>query len=343
LANNVAPSLHGYVLMESEGAPMLGHWSWALPALAWLIFGRERARWAPAMGLLLLFAMGPVLPGQSVAMPWYMAAYHYLPFFDRLWFPYRMLAVVMMILCLCFGQLIDRLRAWQPTRPALPAVALALWAGWTGLEQHSWSVYPFVARDLSVPETFRWIGEEEGALLHLPFGITQPSVVWQTVHEQPLFGGMGENASLLWPEGFEGRLRNSFVRALISVARDPTEIRVYNKGQRARLEGEGFRWVVLHRDLVEADIYKWAYGRDLPEDQRGEAGMEVTRAMIELLGPPTAAEGPVVTWDLRGEATPPPGLEPTEAALYTRSWERPPMPEYEARLREKGRLPGGGP
>ncbi|MCB9791907.1 MAG: hypothetical protein H6741_04195 [Alphaproteobacteria bacterium] len=341
LANNVAPTLHGYLLMESEGAPMLGHLSWALPCLAWLLLGRERGRWVPTLILLLLFAMGPVLPGSSTALPWYMAAYHYLPFFDRLWFPYRFLGVVMLILSLGLGQLVQRAQDLKPQRAWLAPLLIALWAPWTALEQHAYRVYPFVARDLSVPETFRWIAEEKGALIHMPFGITQPSIVWQTVHGQPLFGGMGENASLLWPEGFENRLRNSFVKALISAARDPREVRPYNTGQRERMQAEGFRWVVLHRDLVEADIYKWAYGRTLPEEERDQAGLEVTRAMVELLGPPTAVEGAIVTWDLTGQAIAPPALAPTEEALYTRSWERPPMPDYEKTLREKGRLPGG--
>ncbi|MCB9759033.1 MAG: hypothetical protein H6739_04270 [Alphaproteobacteria bacterium] len=342
LGNNVAATLHGYLLLEEEGSPMLGYVSWGGLALVWAAVGRLRARWLPVGLLLLVMAMGPVIPtdGEPIVLPHYMLAYHLLPFFDRLWFPYRMLVIVMAVLALGAGDVLERALAWKPRLARWTPALLLGWATLTGVEQARYGVYPFVARDLTVPATFRWIAEERGALLHLPFGITQPAIVWQTIHHQPLFGGMGENAPLLWPEGFNNRLRNSFVRALIAAARHPGPPEVYNAGQRERLQQEGFRWVVLHRDLVEADIYKWARGRDLPEQERDQAGLDATRTLVELLGPPTALEGPIVTWDLWHESEAPPALRPTEAALYERTWSAPPMPAYEKILREKGRLPG---
>lgn len=340
LGNNVSATLHGYLLMEREGAPMLGYWSWAGLALAGAAWGRERARWLPVALLLLVMAAGPVLPTEPepTVLPHYMFAYYYLPFFDRLWFPYRMIVIPLTVVCLFAGMLVDRALETRAARwvPAL----VALWCLGTAFEQHRWGIYPFVTRDLSVPPSMRVVAREHGALIHLPFGITQPAIVWQTIHHQPLFGGMGENASLLWPDGFKDRLRNSFVRSLVNAARHPDKPDPFNANQKQRFVAEGFRWVVLHRDLVESDIHHWAYGRDLPPEERQKAGMQAADTLVGLLGDPAAIDGPMVIWDLVGGATFDESLRYAPERLALRTWESPPMPEYEEKLREAGRLPG---
>ena len=65
--------------------------------------------------------------------------------------------------------------------------------------------------------------------------------------------------------------------------------------------------------------------------------MDATRLLVEMLGEPVSAQGAVVLWDLRGEAETPSGFEPTDEALYTRSWDSLLPPEYEAQVRENMR------
>ena len=168
-------------------------------------------------------------------------------------------------------------------------------------------------------------------------GVNQPSIVWQTFHGQPMFGGMGENAPLLQPEGWRQRMRNSFVRTLLESTRDPEKSRAYNSKQREIFQDEGFRWVILHRDLAESEAIRWAR-RSMKEEERAAWAISATRRLVEVLGEPTAVEGSYVSWDLLGEAETPPGLEPTEERLYSRVWESPPNPAYEDALREAGRL-----
>jgi hypothetical protein len=345
LSNNVASSLHGYLLLESVGAPMFSHLSWGLPLVAFLIWGRDRARWIPALILVLAWAIGPVLPmgpGQDpMVLPHYMAAYHYLPFFDRLWFPYRMLSIAMLVASMMIGLLLDRTLDRRPGWARQMKWVLLGWVLLTGVEQHRYRIYPFVTRDLSPPETMTWIGQEKGAILHLPLGVTHRSIVWQTFHEQPLFGGMGENAPLLWPEGYKNRLRNSFVRTLIRATRDPGADPNYHPAQRTRLQDEGYRWIVLHRDLVELELPRWRPGRRMAQDQRIAGQVEVTARLVSILGEPSAVEDELVTWDLLSESQPPPAISYTASRLGERTWDSDQMAEYEHVLRKKGRIREG--
>jgi hypothetical protein len=346
LGNNVSSNLHGYLLAEFKGAPMLLSWSWLPLLVAFLLFARERWRWVPGFLFVWLMSLGPVWDlgvDEGWVLPWYMAAYHLLPAFERLWFPYRMLSVLFLALCLGVGGLIVRLQDLKKGRwPWVVPALIAVFSVSTALEQHHYRIYPFVTRDLSLPRTFEIIAEEEGAVLHLPFGISQPAIIWQTFHEQKMFGGMGENARLLWPDNFAQRMRNSFVSALLECTRAKGKVNKYSQGQRERFEEEGFRWVVYHRDLGETDVVNWHRG-ELSESERIQAVVDVTAGLVELLGEPVTVEGPYILWDLRGERGPEPGLEATPELLQSKTWPDHQGTAYEAALREANRLDGAEP
>jgi hypothetical protein len=347
LANNVAQGLHGYDLFGRNGPPMLTYWTWAIPLALWIVMGPGRRRWLPVLGVVLLFSLGPTcrLPfvEDPVIMPHYMALYHHFPFFDRLWFPYRMLVIAMVVAALAFGFLAQALEGrslkWGARIPAL----LVLFVGCTGLEQSRYGIFPFVSRDLSPPELFEWIGEqeEEGpqAIIHLPFGPSQPNIVWQVIHKRPLWGGMGENASLLWPQGYRRRLKNSFFKALRGAVSNPTrklKERPYVPVQRTMLERDGFRWVVLDRAILYQKL------RLDPKMWGGESVDALMDKVLEGLehvvgAAPVAAEGRFVVWDLLNRAEAPPALRPTPASLSEIQWSLVDVPLYEMQLVEAGR------
>jgi len=335
--NNVAAGLYGLAVVERHGVPLTLTLSHGLPALLWLAIGPGRARFAPAAALVLLFSLGPQV-GER-AMPHYMAAWWGLPFFERLWFPYRMTSVTMIFASLGVGFLARRLLTWRPSLARLALPAVALYAAGAGLERSRLEVYPFVTRDFAPPQVITWIGEQGGAIIDMPFGIYKPSVVWQVFHQQPTFGGMGESAPMFWPEGMRRRLRNDFVDSLRDAARRPGPADPYDARQRARIEDEGFRWVVLHRDLITP--------RDATREAIGARAAEVTAAYVELMGPPAAVEGPLLVWDLLGEATPPAPIAATEARLAAPLLLPDDRPAYEVALEEAGRRqrshPGGPP
>jgi hypothetical protein len=354
LANNVATQLHGYWMMERWGAPMLGHAAWltVLALVAWK--GPARLRWLGAVTLLLALAVGPSLalgPEREIAWYPYLLLYNTVPFLDRLWFPYRLVVMVFLVLSACAGAalapLLRRLRA--APRPELarwgPLLLAGALLGANLAGQARQLCWPFVTRDMAPPAAFRWIGEEGGALLHLPFGIQQPAVVWQTVHAQPLFGGMGENAPLLWPEGFEERTRTDLLRFLRRATRDPLGATPpQDERSLQRLREEGFRWIVLHRDLVETENrYRLALDHErlsLTPQQLEALPNQTAQAIAGLLGTPAAIEGALVVWDLDGGQPAPRALRPAPDALRVRSWETEGPPAYERRLLERGRLRG---
>ena len=333
LSNNVSSNLHGLLLAELQGAPLLSSFMWAPLVVVWVAVGRDRWRWLPAFALIALLALGPVYDGpgasQPVVLPWYMALYHHLPAFDRLWFPYRMASVLFLVVCVGIGGLAQQAtdRGWGRWVP----LACLLFPAFTLMEQSRYGVFPFVTRDASLPATFEVVAREKGGVVHLPFGISQPAIIWQTMHEQKLFGGMGENARLLWPEGFKNRIRNSFVMALLEVTRTRGEVQTYSQGQRERFEGEGFRWVVLHRDLAEVDVTQWSR-EPLSDAAREEAVLDITRALVEMLGEPVMVEGEYVLWDLTST------LPATTDALYTPTWPKHEGTAYEEALKARGRL-----
>lgn len=339
LGNNVEATLHGSYLMETRGQPMLGHLTWGGGLLLATLLGRQRWRWLGLVVLTGVLSLGAVIPqgpeGQDIILPHYMLLYHVLPFFDRLWFPYRLLVMVFLGLSLLLGTLVARanrgaLSRWPWALPlALCALNLA--------EQHRHLAWPLLHREFVPPAVYTHIGEQGGGLIELPVGLARISIAWQAVHEQPTFGGMAENASIFWPEGYRRRLKNSFIKSLKFVTRKPDNPLSYNENERQALVAEGFRWVVLDRHLMDSDLHRWAYGgRD---DERAAAPFLAQQQIIDALGPPVAVDGPLVVWDLKGGSAFPPALQPTPETLNTRSWPMDDMPAYEAHLRELGRFP----
>lgn len=345
VANNVSQDLHGYTLMERSGQPMLAYLVWGGGGLAYLLFGRDRLRWAGLALVSLLFAVGPVWPdlfGHRIPMPHYLFLYHNLPFFDRLWFPYRLLSVVFLGLSLGLGSLLVKVEAWAARAQRPPGVIPMLLVLATMVEQSKNLAFPLLHRDFTPPEAYAWIGQVQGGLIELPIGLSRVSVAWQAVHRQPTWGGMGENAKVLWPPGFERRQKNSFIRFLKAVTRDPDNAKTmkFEESDRIALQREGFRWVVLDRQLVDSEAKR---AQEMLGKERVNAEdlvFRTTASMTARLGDPTAADGALLVWDLEKQATPPAGLRVDPEDLNIRSWPTEDMPEYERHLRELGRVEG---
>ena len=341
LANNVAQHLHGYWLMETQGQPMFGYLLWGGGLVVAALVARDRARWVGAVLISLAFALGPQIPvGEGIAMPHYLLAYHTLPFFDRLWFPVRLVSVAMLAATLLLGMLIDRLDTWRLARlPRLPAVVIpALLVVLGMVEQHRVLAFPLLSRDLTPPQVYQVIGQHGGGLIELPIGMARLSIAWQPVHGQPTFGGMAENAPVFHPPGFRQRLANSFILYLRRVTRDPDRGFDYDLEDLQALKDEGFRWVVLDRQLVDSEITRGSFSRRMPPQAVDRAPFYAQDNLSGHLGPPVMAEERLVVWDLVGGAVVPPELVPDADDLQVRSWPKKEMPEYEALMRARGRI-----
>ena len=364
LANGVGSQLQGYFITEPKGARYFHHPAWLVALLGWGVGILASAGWGvarrwrggrsgPELGALmwggvlviaLLVATGPRvdLGYGSVPMPHYLLLHNGLPFFERLWFPYRMLSIGFVAASLGAGFCLRWL--WRRTgaskgaaRFVAPGLAGALLVG--GLvTQHQDYAWPLVTREIPLPQVYRWMKPQGGAILDLPWSVTQTSIIHQTQHGLPLFGGMGENAAAFWPPEQKQRLKNRFLKSLVWATRYP--LREPREAQdphgSAFLRNQGFRWVILHRDLVDAESNRFI--RKLTVEQREVVPFEAQRRLEAILGPPLAQEGPILVWALDDVAPPPEALQPQPDTLWKRTWSPPDMLPYERRLQEMGRL-----
>ncbi len=336
LANNVSAELHGDWLMELYGSPLFFQPAWLLPLLLVPWFPRltlpgGRARWLVALGVVLLFAQGTSVRafGQSVVMPHYMFLYRYLPFFDRLWFPYRLAVVGFIPAALLVGALCASV-----ARPRWALAALVV-GGLGG--QYVAGTWPFNHRYSRAPPMVASLRHEGGGVLFLPMMIQHDGLVWQTEFQLPTFGGMGESAAIFWPDGFKKRLKNTLVKALRTVALTPNNERKVEKKDRMSLEREGFRWVILRRSLVASELRRQlALTRD-SFDTGTRIRETIAAISVVVEHPPAGVDGDAVVWDLRGQWVAPEPFTPTPDRLADHGWQGEGMTVYEEKLLSIGR------
>jgi hypothetical protein len=346
--NGTATSaVEGYLLWEPSGVRLFGSPAWGTILVGWAAFGGGRRKWlgVTAVALAVAFGLSARIDGHTVWSLPYVLLYNKLPFFDRLWFPYRAVSVAVLAASLGAGFLLARVDAAAARfgargRWAMPALGVGLVVLSVGMSAMD-GLYPLWAENAKAPAVYSWMAQRGGAILDLPRGTVPTYIVYQPQHRLPLFGGMGENVSLFWPPGHRRLLENGFVNALTHACRDPDKpAPAYTLADRDALVRLGFRWVVLHRELLDSEF----------EAQRADRGAHVvdaipfvvTRRIAEGLGAPVAVDGSMVVWALGGGvAPPPPAIAPSDANLYTRVWERPTPAGYITRTVDS--RPSAGP
>jgi hypothetical protein len=327
----------GYAPWEPEGARFLQSPVWAAVGLLWLILGPGRRPWLGAVAISLLVACGvsePILGVRFNNYP-YILLYNKLPFFDRLWFPYRELSIVFILLSLGAAYLLWQTAArgdrWRlAVRIGGPLLVL-------GSLATSWMdcFFPLVSRSGQSPAVYLWMATQGGAIIDLPRGPSQTQIVFQPAHQLPLLGGMGERVSIFFPPGYRRLLKTPFVGALTRATEKPGQDTVILPANKAEFVRLGFRWVILHRELVDT---RFNQGSEIPKQELARAPFDITRRITKLLGEPVAVDGPMVVWSLTPVASAPESLLPTPDNLWQRVWERPEPATFETRMYEQGRL-----
>lgn len=338
--NGVPDMLMGYSIVELEGARFLHYPLWGGGLLLFLLLGRGRLAWGGVAVVSLLLATGPDLrlTEGSLAMYHYRLLYHLVPFFDRLWFPYRALSITFLVASLGLGALARQLRERLPERWWWSGLLLSvLVVAGNLLPQVPEYTYPLTTKALPIPAFTRVLAQRGGGIIDLPYGISHTTIVWQTRHHLPLLGGMGENAPAFQDQAHQRRLEQSFFRAIATAAAEPyDEVKPVRPGDRERFEAQGFRWVLLHRQLAEAEHRRL---RGVSKKKKAAGWQVSTDKLVALLGEPVAVEGPVVVWDLQG-GPPLDGLAPEPGWRTAHDWTSEQPPAYEERLRAQGRIFG---
>lgn len=328
VANSVGQRLHGLLLMESYGAPLFSNLAWGIPlafALGMHVLGQGISRvWWVALVLVGVCAVGPVFnnEGEPLVNVAYMVLFKYLPFFNRLWFPYRFASVGFLIAALAIASVLPRKRA----------VVLALGLAALGLaEQARNAIFPFAWHDVGAPKLVQTISTLGGSAIFLPWGIQHDGIAWVATARLRLFGGMGESAPALWPKEFKRRLSHPVARGLRAATAHRKQMVGVQSGDVtiwANTDGHP-RWLMLRRDLQSE---QYAINNEVPTPSLAVARLtEVTG--IE----PMAVEGALVVWDLSGQLQGP-EFHVSPSDLARDDWAPPSQPVWSMALQRHGRF-----
>ena len=232
--------------------------------LAWRA-ARRPAGFLPWIALFgLLMAMGPQLMlrvqqpvtvlGTAVPLP--SALLDQLPLFERLWWPYRWIALTAVGAAGCGAALVAAIPAGR--RADLLAVVLALAVLIEVRAMFVYAPYTAIAGDpqpLDVPGFLVALGEEPGEhpLLQLPLRrVDDAAVIYMSYHRQPVDGGPGyEDNMLIEPSYLRRTSENEALYALGRMAWGQEAPAV--EDPRGELRALGFRYAVFWRGYVPAD------------------------------------------------------------------------------------------
>jgi len=338
LANYVGGFILGYQITEGHGYPMLQSWLWAPLLLAVAVAGHKRRLWLGAAILTLAVATGPewVIGDTLFRMPQYMILYHVLPFFERLWFPYRILGFTFIALSVAGALLLEKHKA---RRWAMPVAALLWIAG--AAESVQLKAMPLMTVDMGPTAIAEHIREQGGPVLNVPFDSGDVSVLLQVTHGQPILSGMGENSSYFKPAEHLDRMKNNtFLRYLDEIILERGEDQTFTDVDRAAIEAQGFRWVVLFREQVLATQTRFYNdSTDAAANQKSfnetapKSAIDVQKELSVHLGPALMVDGPYVLWDLQNRQTSSCCADEYE---YIKNWAESSNPHFEA-LEKMGR------
>ena len=249
-------------------------------AAPWRDRQRGRAAWAATLLLGYLFSLGP-WPRIStdhwlpLPLPW-LALETVFPVFERLWWPRRFEAVVLVaavpLAALGLAEL--------PRRRLAPLLALALFAElWLGLR-----LWPAKAEGpphydpLLYAELGTDAAGQPAGLLTLPLAAPLKDsrfALWmQVVHGHPISSGLGDHLdghrSPAWVDWIDN---NTVLDVIRDTAEDPLRARSHAPASFAALREDGLAWVVLDPQTLPA---------------QGRAGWirRYTQLLTALLGPP---------------------------------------------------------
>ena len=124
----------------------------------------------------------------------------------------------------------------------------------------------------------------EGAIVELPIGYAKPTITHQIYHKRPVFGGMGENISILQPVEHQLRLKQAPYRKL----RTSKGIRELEAGDIQKIIDDGFSHILLDKSVL--------YGVYRHREGKYEAFVQ---SLVQKLGEPVFVDEILVLWRVK--------------------------------------------
>jgi hypothetical protein len=251
-------------------APLLG----ICALLGVLATVRKAWRWSLVAGLGLAIALGP--------MPWGFRNPIYLiiatlPAMDRLYWPCRAIVLTVPVAALGAGILVETLQGRR-------AQVLAAVIGLLCITETAYrDLAPLDTWQLEIPESVSCLTDAEGAVISLPYGRDHEHILHQTVHQNPLLGGIRETSKSLAPAEQQEWVRgNPWLDAMMRIIRDPRTQTAWEPEDKEAVSEEGYRWILLRWEALPR-----------PNLREGMVKRErmLERAISEHLGPPLVDDG----------------------------------------------------
>ncbi len=240
--NGVERFLPCHRLVSLAALLVVALWAWRPGRL-------DRGSWLALTLPCLLMATGPlILIGHEyVINPFWGAWMIAVDFLRRLWWPSRAVAIPVITVALAATVVLAGVgrRDWRLQL----ACALALGGLWFH-QLHDAELAPFPTWDAAVPAGYRCLAEGgDEALIELPYSWTQGHLYYQVEHGRPILGGMLENNLVFTPEeSVTLRTQNSFVLALLMVAKLEGEVAGWTLADKREVRDLGYGFVVLQKD-----------------------------------------------------------------------------------------------
>jgi len=206
----------------------------------------QRWRWGLVIGLVVAMGIGPFPVG--IPNPVYIGVAQILPAMDRLYWPCRILVLLVPMAAVGLGYWVDRFPIrWRP----LAGILLVL-AAFVDLQVRQ--VMPLSTWDPKPLEEYACFADEEGAMIVLPYGWDHLHLVDQTVHHLPILGGMNERSRRLVPaEQRALKSDNGWIDALLTAPINPRASIAWEESAKEAVARLGYRWVVLRKEQLRGE------------------------------------------------------------------------------------------
>lgn len=212
----------------------LGWLSWPLAAAAGLA---GRRFWLVGL-LAIALALGP-FPG-GLPNPIYLGLSALLPPLARLYWPCRALLLLVPLAALGAAALLRRIG------PARSGQGLGLLLALLAVDAAATGRWPLPTWEPAVEAAWACLPPSSGGVISLPYGVGHDLLMAQTVHGNPLLGGMNERSRAQAPAAQQAlRTENAWLAAVLRATVDPRDHGAGTEAEKAAVGALGFRWVVV--------------------------------------------------------------------------------------------------
>lgn len=245
-----------------------------LAGLGLLVIGWGRVQWALLLVLGFCLPMGPYLVDSGLnplkyALP-YLYLYEWVPFWERLWWPDRLVLLFYAALVPLAAVGADRLILAIPRLRAPIALLLVLAVGYD-----SWELNRQLPIRAQAPPAVELAVLEglDGPVLTPPILGQREEQRWhlwlQMIHQQPISGGLGDHISDHRPPGFEDYVESRPALLILNELLEPSNARTrkleVDPTEIQQLLDDGFRWVLVDEVALNqyessvVDAHTWVF------------------------------------------------------------------------------------